>query len=210
MEYVWYASYGSNLHHDRFLCYIEGGTPEGSEKTEIGCTDPTNPVKSEKEMLPYPLYFAKQSQRWQNEGVAFIGTKPIANTETYSRKYLITKEQFLEVVQQENNGIDVSLDLKQVMANGSHTFDPSAWYGVVVYTGMFDGYPVFTFTSPAVAQSEHRPPSVPYLTMIIRGLLAMMPAEKVLDYLSNNQDIALRYSKDDLWQIIEQSNRHFT
>ncbi|GAK12751.1 hypothetical protein [Geomicrobium sp. JCM 19039] len=123
MEYVWYASYGSNLHHDRFLCYIEGGTPEGSEKTEIGCTDPTNPVKSEKEMLPYPLYFAKQSQRWQNEGVAFIGTKPIANTETYSRKYLITKEQFLEVVQQENNGIDVSLDLKQVMANGSHTFD---------------------------------------------------------------------------------------
>ena len=32
---VWYASYGSNLARDRFLCYLEGGRPKGATRTYL-------------------------------------------------------------------------------------------------------------------------------------------------------------------------------
>ena len=35
-ELVWYLSYGSNLLEERFLCYIEGGTPPGSKSFHSG------------------------------------------------------------------------------------------------------------------------------------------------------------------------------
>lgn len=75
MKYVWYASYGSNLNRDRFLCYIKGGKPKGSEKAEIGCEDKALPIKEATYIMHYPLYFAKSAVRWQNQGVAFIGLK---------------------------------------------------------------------------------------------------------------------------------------
>ena len=33
-KYLWYASYGSNLNLDRFMCYIVGGKPKNSTKIE--------------------------------------------------------------------------------------------------------------------------------------------------------------------------------
>ena len=35
-ELVWYLSYGSNLLEERFLCYIEEGTPPGSKSFHSG------------------------------------------------------------------------------------------------------------------------------------------------------------------------------
>ncbi|MBL0236650.1 MAG: hypothetical protein IPQ02_08595 [Saprospiraceae bacterium] len=37
LDYIWYASYGSNLLEERFQCYIKGGMPKGSTKTYLGC-----------------------------------------------------------------------------------------------------------------------------------------------------------------------------
>ena len=40
---VWYASFGSNINVDRFLCYIRGGKPALSNDTERGCRDTRSP-----------------------------------------------------------------------------------------------------------------------------------------------------------------------
>ncbi|WP_353626259.1 hypothetical protein [Bacillus sp. JCM 19041] len=89
--YVWYASYGSNMNLERFLCYIRGGRPEGSEVEEVGCADPSYPLQERNHLLPFPLYFAKDSDRWQKKGVAFIGLDKKNGTSTYSRKYSLQK-----------------------------------------------------------------------------------------------------------------------
>jgi hypothetical protein len=38
-EFVWYASYGSNLNRARFMAYIEGGSVAGNDVVYEGCTD---------------------------------------------------------------------------------------------------------------------------------------------------------------------------
>ena len=55
-EYVWYASYGSNMCIERFLCYIRGGAVDGMQGTCLGCADKTLPLKSKRVMLPHELY----------------------------------------------------------------------------------------------------------------------------------------------------------
>ncbi|WP_240795381.1 hypothetical protein [Aquibacillus halophilus] len=130
LNYVWYASYGSNLDRDRFLCYIRGGKPKGSEKVEVGCRDKSLPIEEGTYVMRYPLYFAKASARWQKQGVAFIGLEKDEKIHTYSRKYLITVEQFMDVVKQENNGEIVDIGLQEVVESGFKTIIDS-WYGTI-------------------------------------------------------------------------------
>lgn len=72
MKYVWYASYGSNLLEERFLCYIRGGQPAGSTESEPGARDPSLPLRSIQFSMPYPLYFAKERTKWGKGGVALF------------------------------------------------------------------------------------------------------------------------------------------
>jgi hypothetical protein len=65
---VWYASYGSNLQRERFMCYIEGGTPEGSAKRNEGCRDKSEPTESRPISLNFELYFAGRSGTWGGSG----------------------------------------------------------------------------------------------------------------------------------------------
>ena len=74
---VWYASYGSNLLYNRFLCYIQGGEIEGANKVYPGCRDRTPPIMDKQIVIPHELYFSKHSNIWENKGVAFI--KPTKN-----------------------------------------------------------------------------------------------------------------------------------
>jgi hypothetical protein len=147
-NYVWYASYGSNINRDRFMCYIQGGSPEGSTRVETGCRDTTPPIAEAAFQIQYPLYFAKEASGWQSQGVGFLGLHPEQNDVTYGKIYLITSEQFLDVVKQENNGLACNIDLNMVKDKGSVIFRPKAWYGNVLYLGEKDNYPVFTFTAP--------------------------------------------------------------
>lgn len=98
---IWYASYGSNLLAKRFSCYIAGGTPPGAQKKYVGCTDKKMPEASKPLTINHELYFARRSKTWHGGGVAFI--KPTADPEakTFGKMYLITAEQFTEVVKQE-------------------------------------------------------------------------------------------------------------
>lgn len=166
---------------------------------EVGCRDKSLPFKSATNIINYPLYFAKESVRWQKQGVAFIGLKKDTNYKTYSRQYLITEEQFFDVVKQENNGIDLKVDLNEVKKHGTMKIRDS-WYGTIVYLGEKDGYPIFTFTSEWDLEVPFNKPSKEYLHMIIDGLQedVQLTSAEVIDYLITKPGIAGNYNKEDL------------
>lgn len=95
---IWYASYCSNLLAERFHCYIRGGCPKGSNKTYQGCRDKTLPIDNEEVYINSELYFAMKSSTWDNGGVGFIKVDFNPKPVTLGRMYLITKEQFIDVV----------------------------------------------------------------------------------------------------------------
>ncbi|MGP4108679.1 hypothetical protein ACTWQM_16650 [Virgibacillus sp. L01] len=203
IKYVWYASYGSNLSRDRFLCYIKGGKPKGAEKLEVGCKDKSLPVKETTYIMHYLLYFAKSSDRWQNKGVAFIGLNEDEKYYTYSRKYLITVEQFMDVVKQENNGAVLNIDLIDIIKNGSKTLRDS-WYGTILYLGEDDGYPVLTFTADWDLDVPYNKPSEEYLSMIINGLKTTLELKdtEVLNYLSSKPGVADNYNRNEIEKLL--------
>ncbi|MGY0694846.1 hypothetical protein ACW2QC_19030 [Virgibacillus sp. FSP13] len=202
---VWYVSYGSNICEDRFLCYIFGDTPNGSSTKEWGCTDKTAPKRSAKAELPYPLYFAKERSKWGDGGVAFIGDIPVEKERTLARKYLITSEQFSEVVAQENNQPGLQVDLQQVIRMGKQMVT-DGWYGSIVYLGEEDGFPMFTFT--ANTPMDHtivNKPSAAYLSMIARGLKELGLTEgEIVSYFLGKGGIAGQFTAATLAAYIEE------
>lgn len=202
-QYVWYASYGSNLNSERFLCYIKGGSPAGSTRLETGCKDPSLPLAESTFIINYPLYFAEEAAGWQSQGVAFIGLNRGRETVTYSKKYLITMEQLLDVVQQENSGGFFDIDLNAVKEKGSIMFRHNAWYGNIIYLGEDNGYPIFTFTAPwDLDDVELKKPSHNYLATIIKGLKTAYTNEEIYLYLQNKPGIKGFYLEDELSSVI--------
>ncbi|ENH96014.1 hypothetical protein J416_13089 [Gracilibacillus halophilus YIM-C55.5] len=203
-RYVWYASYGSNLSRERFLCYIRGGRPRGADKEEIGCRDQSLPIDESTHIMHYPLYFAKASERWQNQGVGFIGLTKDERWYTYSRKYLITEEQFTDVVKQENNGATLNVDFDEVIEHGFKTFRDS-WYGTILYIGEEEGYPIFTFTADWDLDVLFQQPSSQYLRMIIYGLKSTLSLDKheIVAYLIDKPGIEGNYKESDIEALVE-------
>lgn len=194
--HVWYASYGSNLHRDRFLAYLCGGRPPGASRTYPGCTDCALPLADAPIRWPGRLHFATRSSVWGG-GIAFADD-PVADagdgaagpTQVLGRAYLITVEQFDQVVHFENQGRHAHeapfTPLLEAMAHGRYASGPGA-YETLWHLGDRDGAPVVTFTAPfsleAAAHGEHHlvrdgrrqrvrvcRPTAPYLRMIGRGL----------------------------------------
>ncbi|MDA8089853.1 MAG: hypothetical protein M0Z61_06495 [Nitrospiraceae bacterium] len=206
---VWYVSYGSNLDKDRFMCYINGGRPEGSSKSERGCRDKTPPKASKTATIPFPLYFAKQSFRWDNKGVAFIGlTKTeIQQEQALGRMYLINEEQFICIVSQENGNSNISIDLDEVKRNGSKVFKKKSWYGNIVYLGDKDGYPKFTFTiSTDIGVEPFVAPSDKYLRTLISGLRQIYKLSKaeLVKYLLEKPGVQGFYNSAQISSLINQ------
>ena len=202
-SYVWYASYGSNLYRKRFLCYIIGGSPEGSSKYNIGSRNKTHPIGDEQIIIPYSLYFAKRAMSWGNKGVAFIGLDK--ENKTYGRMYLITEEQFMDVVCQENGNINLSIDLNMVITNNSVVLKSDTWYGNILYLGSNNDYPIFTFTSPNSMNSEHFiPPSSEYLSVIIKGLKETynFSDKEIANYLITKPGVENNFTLDGLINLI--------
>ncbi|MGM0878383.1 MAG: hypothetical protein ACQEWV_27690 [Bacillota bacterium] len=202
-HYVWYASYGSNINTDRFLCYIKGGKPVGSTKVETGCKDQSLPVDESTFTINHPLYFAKESARWGSQAVAFIGLNHNKKTTTYSKKYLITIQQFLDIVKQENDGIEFDIHLNIVKEKGSKIFNSHSWYGNILYLGEDKGYPIFTFTAPwNIDEVELKKPSHTYLSTIINGLKNDYSNEEIYKYFLKKPGIKDQYSEEELASII--------
>jgi hypothetical protein len=150
-----------------------------------------------------PLYFAKEAEKWESQGVAFLGLNQATGGPSYSRKYLITIEQFLEVVKQENNGVDVDIDLSEVKKKGSTIFRQDSWYGNILYLGEEKGYPIFTFTASwDLNDVESKKPSHAYLSTIITGLKRDYSDEQIYQYFQSKPGIKDQYSDAELAGII--------
>lgn len=200
---VWYASYGSNLLEERFLAYIKGGRVSGSDKPERGCTDNTSPLEDQMLEIAHPLYFSKERSKWGVGGVAFIGTKPVKGERTLGRMYLITQEQFMEVVAQENDRSKVALNLNEIMEQGYGELG-FGWYDRIVYLGEKDDYPIFTFTSSNSMEAvQFTSPSKGYLRTIAKGLEELgLSAEEIISYFLDKKGIQGNFTRETLAEWI--------
>jgi hypothetical protein len=171
-DVVWYVSYGSNLHRARFLSYLEGGLMTGGRRADLGCRDPSPPQADEALHLRYPLYFAGESRVWGG-GVAFLDHDETAGHgagPTYARGYVITGEQFEDLVAQESKRDHAAVDWAALRADGRATVGPGR-YDQLVVVGERDGTPMVTFTHPSpLAANTTAAPVVGYLRMLAEGL----------------------------------------
>jgi hypothetical protein len=182
---VWYVAYGSNMHAERFGCYLRGGRPPGGARLHPGCRDTSEPERRVPVTLPGLMYFAEESAIWTG-GVAFYD--PTAAGETPARAYLVSEQQFSDVAAQEMHrepGTD--LDLAAVLADGTARLGDGR-YETLVCAGRLDGLPLLTFTAPwRIDRAALNPPSAAYLRHLAAGLAEAhgWPAERIDTYLSS-------------------------
>jgi len=166
---VWYAAYGSNLDRRRMLCYVQGGRPPGATRTYQGCTDPSPPRDDRPVTLPYPLYFGDRSSVWGG-GVAFVDRERDQSRETLGRAWLLTTQQFADVLHQENGRPPVGepIDLRALRDDGEFTLG-DGWYEHLLLCADEGGVPVVTLTS-----ARPHPPTAPaaaYVACMVTGLV---------------------------------------
>ncbi len=185
MSYVWYAGYGSNLHQQRFLCYIIGGSPQFGMTSAKGCTDKTMPVENKPITINYPLYFAiprtgRGTSNWGPGGVAFIDPQVNGKARTHCRMWKITTAQYAEVRNQEG-----------------------AWYDHEIPLGTESGSPIVTITNRSVIRNIISP-SDAYVNTIARGLRETyhFSDDEIADYLLDKTGIKGTVQKNDMLRKI--------
>lgn len=161
-EYVWYASYGSNMLYERFMYYIKGGYYELNNKSYLGCKDKTLPKADKSVMIPYKMYFGNQSASWGNGGVSFLDLNTLGKS--LGRMYLITREQFDDIHDQE----------------GKH----KNWYNEICELGEFEEYKILTFTNKTMREACM--PLDSYLDVVKPGMKETYPGlsdDEINEYL---------------------------
>jgi hypothetical protein len=186
MTYVWYLGYGSNLHKQRFLCYVKGGIPQFGKNRNNGCNDKTSPLEDKAITINYPLYFALPDSQtgtgnWGVGGVAFIDPQENKQSKTLCRMWKITEGQYGEVKLQEGSG----------------------WYNKEISLGEDDGIPILTITHDPVL-TNIAPPSDTYIKTIAFGFRETyrFTVEQIVDYLLGKPGVQGRIEKDRLIRIV--------
>lgn len=205
---IWYASYGSNMQMERFLCYIRGGQPKGRTDIYNGCRDKTLPEDHKEFYISSRLYFARESKGWNKGGVGFISNTFGGQYQALARMYLITQEQFVDVVKQETKySGELTIDFEKCIEQGSVIFKDDSWYGNLIYLGEQYEYPIFTFTSKADLTDQINKPNNAYLKTIIEGIKEAFPNFNefdICDYLLPLEGVNEHYNKDSLIKLINE------
>ncbi len=81
-DYVWYASYGSNILQERFALYQRDALKKYDAVIEVYDSAPF--------MFSHPVFFGDKSSRWGYKGVAFLDTA--ATGIAFGWRYLIRRE----------------------------------------------------------------------------------------------------------------------
>ena len=193
-ELVWYVSYGSNLSRARFMAYLEGGSVAGNDVVHEGCTDTAPPVDDVALELPHSLYFAGWSPRvWGGTAAAFISLEA-QGPSALARAYLITRDQFVEVVRQENAGLagvdDFDAKVERARKLGHTRLLATGSYCELIHCGERDGRPMLSFTAARNRRDLARP-SAAYLRVIGRGLQEChgLSSTEVVEYLRDRPGI---------------------
>ena len=210
VKLVWYASYGSNLKRERFMCYIKGGRPRGSAKQYLGCRDKRDPIESRPIPLNFELYFAGRSNTWPRRekdsgvpgGIAFIGQNPERGP-TLGGMYLITDEQFNDVVLQENDktpdGNRYVPAFEQLVSQRELSLVGDPLYGKILNIGFEEARPILTFTTGRRLTLNE--PSENYLKEIAAGIKETYPQmsnDNITEYLLRADGV---HGKIDLTKI---------
>jgi gamma-glutamylcyclotransferase (GGCT)/AIG2-like uncharacterized protein YtfP len=133
-DYVWYASYGSNLIYERLLVYIKGGTSKFNGVAYEGCKNKAIPKDTRPVAIPYKMYYGNESSPWGNGGLAFLDTQN--KGQTLGRMYLVTGEQFEDICRQEGREED--------------------WYNQSLSLGDYNGVEIVTITNKNI-RPQHNP-----------------------------------------------------
>ena len=175
LAFTWYVGYGSNLSSSRFARYL------------AGCRDTTPPWRWDPVEVPHRLLFARESVRWGGGGVAFLDPVPTPGTRTLGRAWLVTWEQFADVLAQEC-GLPVGSVDAPAVRGARYIPHPGHWYGFVVPLGAREGWPMVTFTDEAAGSLDLRPPGPAYRAVIIEGLAEShgLSAEEATDYIARH------------------------
>lgn len=215
-KYVWYASYGSNLSEGRFLTYIEGGSPDGTDSYHAGARDKNKPIDSTPIRFEGRMHFAGTSYKWGRGGIAFMDKDNSGHA--LGRAYLITFQQFQDVVAQENGKTPGTVEINGAEALNKGSLEVGVGlYNNLIHIGDYKGYPVFTFTSSftasdAISNAQVKSaskygatnkPSNNYIKMIGRGLEESfgMSIEEQADYLKGTLG-AVSIRRDELINIL--------
>lgn len=168
---LWYVSYGSNMSSQRLSCYVEGGRPDGCDHVYAGARDRTPPSQSIPLFLPGTVYFAGESSVWGG-GIAYYD--PDLPGRSAARAYLITTEQFTDIVAQELHRDTGSLSqwpgIDTLARTRRHQIGPGR-YETLLYLGSRGGTPLLTFTAPdGKGSASLAAPSPAYRRVLSRGL----------------------------------------
>lgn len=121
--------------------------------------------------IPHRLFFSGESKGWGGGGVALVDPAPF-DLVTLARAYLITEQQFQDVLAQESGraeGSDVDLSTART-AGRARLGDGN--YDLVIHLGDAGGWPMFTFTTPHPLDGHpHNEPGVAYRDTVIAGLM---------------------------------------
>ncbi|MDF1602854.1 histone deacetylase [Nocardioides sp. YIM 152315] len=201
LDTLWYAAYGSNLDAERFRCYLLGGCPPGAARTYPGAREPTDALDDRPFRMPGQVRFAWRSPTWGG-GVAFHD--PDADAETLARAYLVTADQFADVLEQEMGrepGVDHDLD--EVLFGGRHAVGPGH-YETVHLAGELDGRPVLTFSTSDVEPLGLRAPAPAYVATMARGLRHTHDLDDgaLADYLLECPGATPAWSRDELLELL--------
>ncbi len=195
------------------MCYIEGGRPDGSVKNYPGCSNRIAPRGDKTITIPYPLYFGGENKVWGGGGGAFIGPEKDENKVTYGRMYLITNDQFVQVVRQENSqdpkNNAIQVDVVRATKDGECRLEGAGLYSRILYLGTDNGWPILTFTAARDRTIRPNAPSESYLGTIIRGLIETysFDTETIVEYLLDKRGIASILLEEQMRNIVRKERR---
>lgn len=137
--------------------------------------------------------------------MGFVEIQPNARSLTYGKKYLITTQQFCDVVRQEvDSDVEIHVDFDNAILNGNSIFR-SGWYGNLLFLRHDSGHPVFTFTNEVNLTPTTRP-SENYLLMISIGIVEThrINQSDLINYLLSKRGIIGNYSREQLLALTNQ------
>ena len=202
---VWYAAYGSNLELARLMLYLEGGTHPLTGRVTPGCRDHTPPRANRPAELDVDVVFARHSRGWEG-GIAFLDADRPGKA--LVRLWLITAEQFADIVAQENVAPTGTVDTSVVADVGPTrplaTAIDAGWYGRVRWCGTADGVPILTCTADwDLSLEAPNPPTPAYLATMARGLVECgHDATTIVGYLSALRGVAPEWSDEQLHALL--------
>ncbi|GCD10902.1 gamma-glutamylcyclotransferase family protein [Clostridium tagluense] len=150
-DFVWYASYGSNLIYERLISYIKGGKCKFNGVNYEGCRNKSLPKDTRPVTIPYKMYYGNESSPWGSGGISFLDTQ--SRGQSLGRMYLITEEQFEDISKQE--GSDEN------------------WYNQSLSLGEYNGVEIVTITNKNTRPSHN--PSDNYLEVVRMGIKETYP-----------------------------------